>query len=114
MDAEVVVFLFVGATLLFSILALAKDSDGKRYGVKRMALLWCAALPYFLSSYCEFSVKHADNSSEKVKITYSTWFLLVMPFAMVRDNLARRKNAGLKPGATANAGESDAKSSSSE
>jgi hypothetical protein len=37
-----------------------------------------------------------------------------MPFAMVRDNLARRKNAGLKPGATANAVGSDAKSSSSE
>ena len=91
MDAELVVFLFVGGTILFAILAAAKGRDGKRYGVKRMALLWRAALPYFLSSAFEFTTKHADGGPESVKITHSTWFLLIMPIAMIADNVARRK-----------------------
>lgn len=50
MDAELVAFLFLGGTVLFAILAVAKDRDGKRYGVKRMMLLWFAALPYLARS----------------------------------------------------------------
>src|SRR5688572_2063254 len=93
MDAQLVAFLFFGATVLFVILAAAKDAEGKQYGVKRMALLWLAALPYFLSSAVEFAMKHADGSTQEVKITYSTWFLLVLPVAMIADNIARRKKA---------------------
>lgn len=93
MDAQLVAFLFVGATVLFGILAVAKDSEGKRYGVKRMALLWLAALPFFLSSAVEFTVKHADGTAQKVRISNSMWFLLVLPVAMIADNVARRKRA---------------------
>lgn len=88
-----VAFLFVGATVLFAILAVAKDADGQRYGVKRMALLWFSTVPYFLSSAVEFVVKHADGDVQEVKITYSTWFLLVLPVAIIADNIARRKKA---------------------
>jgi hypothetical protein len=91
MDADLVALLFCGGTVLFAILAVAKDRDGKPYGMKRMALLWLAALPYFLSSALEFTAKHADGSTESVKITHSTWFLLIMPIAMIVDNVARRK-----------------------
>ena len=97
MDAELVAFLFVGGTILFAILAVAKDRDGKRYGVKRMMLLWFLALPYFLSSAFEFTAKHADGSTEEVKITYSTWFLLALPFAMIAENIIRRKRANQPP-----------------
>lgn len=100
MDAPLVAFLFVGATVLFAILAVAKDAEGKRYGVKRMALLWLAAVPYFLSSAIEFTVKHADGSAQEVKITYSSWFLLALPVAMVVDNFARRKKANQPPQTT--------------
>ena len=93
MDAQLVAFLFVGATVLFVILAAAKDAEGTRYGVKRMALLWLAALPYFISSALEFAAKHADGSPQEVKITYSSWFLLVIPAAMIVDNISRRKKA---------------------
>jgi tellurite resistance protein TehA-like permease len=93
MDAELVAFLFFGATVLFAILAVAKNAEGKRYGVKRMALLWLAALPYFLSSAIEFTAKYADGSTHEVKLTYSTWFLLGLPVAMIADNIARRKRA---------------------
>ena len=97
MDAVLVAFLFCSSTILFAILALAKHRDGTRYGVKRMALLWLAALPYFLSAAIEFTAKHADGSIESVKITHSTWFLLVMPFAMIVDNVAQRKRANKAP-----------------
>ena len=97
MDAKLVAFLFLGGTVLFAILAIAKDRDGKRYGVKRMMLLWFAALPYFLSSAFEFTTKHAYGSTEDVKITYSTWLLLALPFAMVAENIARRKRANQPP-----------------
>jgi hypothetical protein len=97
MDAELVAFLFCGGTVLFAILAAAKDRDGRRYGVKRMTLLWLAALPYFLSSAFEFTAKHADGSTESVKITHSTWFLLIMPVAMFVDNIVRRKRANKTP-----------------
>lgn len=100
MDAQLVVFLFVGSTVLFAILAAAKDAEGKRYGLKRMALLWLAAVPYFLSSAVEFTVKHADGSTQEVKITYSTWFLLALPVAMIADNIARRKKANQSPQTT--------------
>ena len=97
MDAELVTFLFAGSVALFAILAFAKDRDGKRYGTKRMAQLWLASLPYFLSAFCEFTIKHADGSSEEVKITYSTWFLLVLPLQMIRENIARRKKPNKAP-----------------
>src|SRR5687767_10909159 len=97
MDAELVAFLFLGGTILFAILAVAKDRDGKRYGVKRMMLLWFAALPYCLSSALEFTAKHADGSTEEVKITYSTWFLLALPFAMIAENIVCRKRANQPP-----------------
>jgi len=93
MDAELVAFLFLGGTVLFAILAVAKDRDRKRYGVKRMMLLWFAALPYFLSSAFEFTAKHADGRTEDVKITYSTWLLLALPFAMIAENIMRRRRA---------------------
>jgi cytochrome bd-type quinol oxidase subunit 2 len=95
MDVTFVVFLFVCATFLFALLAFAKDSEGKRYGVKKMAVLWFAALPYFLSAAVEFTAKHADGGTQEVKITYSTWFLLALPVAMVVDNIARRRKANL-------------------
>jgi ATP-dependent Clp protease protease subunit len=97
MDASLVGFLFVGSTILFAILALAKDREGKRYGVKRMALLWVAALSYFLSSAFEFTAKHADGTIESVKITHSTWFLLIMPGAMIAENIARKKKTKQSP-----------------
>jgi hypothetical protein len=90
-DAELVTFLFIGATLLFAVLAAAKDAQGRRYGVKRMALLWLAALPYFVSSAVEFSVRHEDGSTQDVKITYSTWFLLVLPVAMFLQRSDRKE-----------------------
>jgi hypothetical protein len=93
MDSELLVFLFSGATLLFLILACAKDTEGKTYGIKRMGLIWIAALPYFLSSAIEFSVKHVDGSTDSVKITHSAWFLLIMPIAMIRYNILRRKKS---------------------
>jgi SNF family Na+-dependent transporter len=100
MDAQLIAFLFAGTTVLFAMLAVAKDAEGRRYGVKRMALLWLAALPYFLSSAVEFTAKHADGSAQEVKITYSTWFLLVLPVAMIADNIARRKKANQPPQTT--------------
>lgn len=90
MDAQLVARLLVGATILFAILAAAKDAEGKRYGVKKMALLWLSVVPYFLSSAVEFIVKHADGGTQAVKITYSTWFLVVLPAAIIADNIVRR------------------------
>lgn len=91
MDAGLVAFLFIGGTLVFAIMAAAKDSTGRRYGWKRMAGLWLASLPYFLSSAFEFTVKDTQGNPEKVKITYSLWFLLLLPFWMIASNASRRK-----------------------
>ena len=104
MDATLVAFLFVFGSVLFAILACARDSDGKRYGVKKMGLLWLAALPYFLSSAFEFTFKHTDGTSEQVKITYSTWFLLGLPIAMIADNILKKKKTNRPPHPTAPSG----------
>ena len=66
-----------------------------------LALLWLAALPFFLSSAIEFTARYADGTTEEVKITYSQWFLLTLPGAMIADAIARKKRANQPPAGAA-------------
>ena len=93
MDLDLVIFLVALYGLAYLVLAQAKDRSGQKYGFKKMARMWLYALPYLTSAFIEFSIKSADGSSQEVKITYSAFFLWIMPIAMIADNFIRRKRA---------------------
>lgn len=87
MDVTLVTFLVVFYGIVYLILSNAKGRNGKKFGYRKMALMWVMILPFLTSSVIEFTINYADASTEEVKISLSVWFLWFMPIPMLLSNL---------------------------
>jgi|SRR5665213_3023513 len=92
MDIQLFTFLVLFYAAVYVVLSLAKDSAGVRYGFATMARMWIYAIPYLTSAAIEFTVKGEHGGFETVTLSYSTWFLITLPIAMVADNIRRKRS----------------------
>lgn len=85
MDSGTLIGVSIILGIAFLICSQAKDKNGKKYGIKRMSIIWAVAVGFLgAQAVYKITLKREGNETE---ISIVPFILLLIPVFMIGSNL---------------------------